>query len=143
MTLLNRAIMRIKLYIYIYIWLLRSLSGKESTCQCRRHKRHGFDPWVKKIHWSRNGNPLQYSCRENSMDRGAWKATVHGTTEMDTTEQVCVHSCMCAHTHTHTYVSTNLVVGRQCSVLLAVTAEIPRWLSGKESTCQRRNHRCV
>ena len=26
-----------------------------------------------------NGNPLQYSCLENSMDRGAWKATVHGT----------------------------------------------------------------
>ena len=25
-----------------------------------------------------NGNPLQYSCLENSMDRGAWKAIVHG-----------------------------------------------------------------
>ena len=28
-----------------------------------------------------NGNPLQYSCLENSMDRGAWLATVHGVTE--------------------------------------------------------------
>ena len=27
-----------------------------------------------------NGNPLQYSCLENSMDRGAWRATVHGVT---------------------------------------------------------------
>ena len=25
-----------------------------------------------------NGNPLQYSCLENSMDRGAWQATAHG-----------------------------------------------------------------
>ena len=25
-----------------------------------------------------NGNPLQYSCLENSMDRGAWRATIHG-----------------------------------------------------------------
>ena len=25
-----------------------------------------------------NSNPLQYSCRKNSMDRGAWRATVHG-----------------------------------------------------------------
>ena len=25
-----------------------------------------------------NGNPLQYSCLENPMDRGAWRATVHG-----------------------------------------------------------------
>ena len=33
-----------------------------------------------------NGNPLQYSCLENSMDRGAWLATVHGVTnEMDMT----------------------------------------------------------
>ena len=28
-----------------------------------------------------NGNPLQYSCLENSMDRGAWRATVHGVTK--------------------------------------------------------------
>ena len=28
-----------------------------------------------------NGNPLQYSCLENPMDRGAWQATVHGVTE--------------------------------------------------------------
>ena len=27
--------------------------GKESTCQCRRHKRRGFDPWVGNIHWKR------------------------------------------------------------------------------------------
>ena len=28
------------------------------------------------------GNPLQYSCLENSMDRGAWQVTVHGATEL-------------------------------------------------------------
>ena len=28
-----------------------------------------------------NGNPLQYSCLENSMDRGAWQATVRGVTK--------------------------------------------------------------
>ena len=28
-----------------------------------------------------NGNPFQYACLENPMDRGAWRATVHGVTE--------------------------------------------------------------
>ena len=32
-----------------------------------------------------NGNPLQYSCLENPMDRGAWQAAVHGVTESDKT----------------------------------------------------------
>ena len=30
-----------------------------------------------------NGNPLQYSCLGNSMDRGAWRATVHGVTKSE------------------------------------------------------------
>ena len=31
-----------------------------------------------------NGNPLQYSCLENSMDRGSWQATVHGVAKSQT-----------------------------------------------------------
>ena len=34
----------------------------------------------------RNGNPLQYSCVDNPLDGGAWKATVHRDAEPDTTE---------------------------------------------------------
>ena len=33
-----------------------------------------------------NGNPLQSSCLEKAMDRGAWQATVHGVTQSDITE---------------------------------------------------------
>ena len=43
--------------------------------QCRRHR---FDPWVRKTPGKGNGNPLQHYCLGNSMDRGAWCATVSG-----------------------------------------------------------------
>ena len=42
-----------------------------------------------------NGNPLQYSCLENSMERGAWWALVHGVKKSDTTEPL--------NTRTHTH----------------------------------------
>ena len=59
-------------------------SGKEPSCQCRRLKRHGFDLWIGKIPRGENGNPLQYSCLENSMDRGAWWAMIHGVAKSRT-----------------------------------------------------------
>ena len=59
-------------------------SSKELACQCRRHKKCRFDPWVGKIPWRRNGNPFQYSCLENPMDRGAWRATVHRVAKSQT-----------------------------------------------------------
>ena len=39
-----------------------------------------------------NGNPLQYSCLGNPMDRGAWWATVHGVTKSRTQLNVCMHT---------------------------------------------------
>ena len=38
-------------------WLPTWLSGKEPASQCRRHRRHEFDPWVRKISWSRKWQP--------------------------------------------------------------------------------------
>ena len=69
-------------------WFIRKrprwLNGKESACQGSRRRRLGFDPWVKNIPWKRKCNPLQYSYLENPMDRGAWRATVHGLTKNQT-----------------------------------------------------------
>ena len=41
----------------------------------------GNNPWVGKISWRRDSNPIQYSCLGNPMDRGAWWATVHGVSK--------------------------------------------------------------
>ena len=45
-----------------------------------------------------NGNPLQYSCLGNPMDRGAWQATVHGVAESHTwlINWACVHALECS-----------------------------------------------
>ena len=57
-----------------------------------------------------NGNLLQYSLLENSMERRAWHAIVHGLTELDTTQ------CARAHTHTHTH-THNLMKATQLSII--------------------------
>ena len=49
----------------------------------------GFDSWVRKIPGEGNGNPLQYSCLENPMDKGAWWATVYGVAQ-----ELCLENLM-------------------------------------------------
>ena len=42
---------------WVHSGLPRCRSGKEYACQCMRHKRRGFHPWVRKISWSRKRQP--------------------------------------------------------------------------------------
>ena len=72
----------------VHYGLPQWLSTKETACQCRRHRRCAFDPWVEKIPGGRHGNTLQYSCLLNPIDRGAWRATVHRIAESGTTEVI-------------------------------------------------------
>ena len=53
--------------------------GKESACNAGDL---GSIPGLGRSPGEGNGNPLQYSCLENPMDRGAWRATVHGVTRV-------------------------------------------------------------
>ena len=52
-----------------------------------------------------NGNPVQESCLENPMDRGAWWATVHGVTKSQTQQSMHIH------THISTVVTFYLTLG--------------------------------
>ena len=60
--------------------------GKESACKAGDP---GSIPGLGKYLREGNGNPLQYSCLGNPMDRGGWWATVHRVVELDTTEHAC------------------------------------------------------
>ena len=64
-------------------------SAVESTCQCRKHRRPGFDPWVRKIAWRR-----AWQAWRIPVDRGAWWAAVHGVTKSWTRlKWVSRHAC--------------------------------------------------
>ena len=59
-------------------------AGKESTCNAGDTRDTGSIPGSGRSPGVENGNPLQYSCLGNSMDRGAQQATVHGVTKSQT-----------------------------------------------------------
>ena len=62
---------------YYYI----GLDGKESACNAGNL---GSIPGLGKSSGKGNGYPLQYSCLENPMDRGVWRATFHGVSKSQT-----------------------------------------------------------
>ena len=61
--------------VILTVGLPRWLSGKESTCNAGDT---GLMPRLEKSPGGGHGNPLQYSCLENPVDKGAQWATVHG-----------------------------------------------------------------
>ena len=69
---------KIKLYGFILMDIPGGSEGKASACNAGDP---GSIPGSRRSPGEGNGNPLQYSCLENPMDRGAWKATVHGVTD--------------------------------------------------------------
>ena len=84
----------LRFVVYVDIYMLYTLmgfpggaSGKESTCQFKRNMRLGFDPCSGRSPGGGHGNPLQYSCLENPMDRGAWLVcSPQGHEKLDTIE---------------------------------------------------------
>ena len=65
-------------YHSVFLGFLGGSVGKESACNVGDL---GSIPGLGRSPGEGNVYPLQYSCLENSMDRGAWQATVHGVTK--------------------------------------------------------------
>ena len=103
--------MHLHIYVYLYkLWtwlqcsngLPRWLRGQEPTCNAGDTGDPVSIPGLGRSPRGGNGNPLQYSCLENPMDREAWRATVcevpKSWTGLKDGARVCAH----ADTHTHT-----------------------------------------
>ena len=90
--------LHVEFYIYIYLFIYLNICKLRfpGSSDCKKSSCNvgdlGSIPELGRSPKEGNGNQLQYSCLENTMDGGAWQATVHGVVELDTTEQL---------THTH------------------------------------------
>ena len=72
-------------------WCLR---GKESACSAGATEDPVLIPGSGRSPGGGHGSPFHYSCLENSMDRGAWQATVHGIAKSQTMTEETGHMCM-------------------------------------------------
>ena len=76
---------------HVVVMSLGLPSGKELPASAGGAGDPGSTPGFGRSSGEGNGNPLQLSCLENPMDRGAWGAAVHRVAELDTTKQVTEH----------------------------------------------------
>ena len=87
--------------------LILWLSGKESACSAGAPEEAGLIPGWGSSPGEGNGNPLQYSCLGNPVDRGAWPATVPGVRESRTLlkrlSEQARHSKYIVSIHLHNY----------------------------------------
>ena len=84
--------------------LPRRCSGKESTCQCRRHK---FNPWIRKIPWRRKWKPTPVFLPGKSHgQRHLTGYSPRGRKESDMTEHAHTHARARTHTHTRTHIAS-------------------------------------
>ena len=93
----------------VYMGFLGGSDSKESTCNAGDV---GSIPGSGRSPGERNGNPLQYSYLENSINRGAWQATVHGVEKRHDwgTNTTCLNifKLVCTGTQAYVCICTNI-----------------------------------
>ena len=89
----------------------RWCSGKESSCQCRRHNRGRFNSWVRKIPWSRRWQPTLESLPETFHGQKSLSGySLVGCKELDTTEHICTYLCTPLYATAYTFIHIHTCV---------------------------------
>ena len=123
---------RISIHVSQELGFLGGASGKEPSCQCRRLKRHGFDPWVRKIPWRREWLPIRVFLQgESHGQRNLAGYSREGHKESDMTEQTC-HARIIAVWY---YISSRCIrsslvvqwLGLSSLIAMAEVQSIPGW----------------
>ena len=95
-------------YTYIHTWgFPRGSVVKNPPANAGAERDACLVPGSGNVPAGGNSNPLQYSCLGNPMDRGAWRATVHGVAESDTTERL---STQTLHPYVYTCIAASHAV---------------------------------
>ena len=121
------------------VGLPRWLGGKESTYQCSRHRRRGFNPWVEKIPWRRKRLCIPiFLPRESHGQRSLTGPSPQGCKESDRTEHHApVEQCQATSSESHLHLLPALGLRQATGILSSVTCKVgfnPRrssanWLS--------------
>ena len=116
-------------HIYKYMGFPGGASGKEPACQCRRHKRCRFDPWVGKIPWRKTWQPTPIFLPGEShgqrslvgcspQDRRVWP---------NWSDLACMHACTYMLTNIDTHTLSN--ISYQASVMRSLEEQtLEEWL---------------
>ena len=109
----------------------RRLSRKESIFQYRNLKRHRFSLRSGRSPGVGNGNPLQCSCLEDSLDRGVWRATVYWVTKrwaQLTTQRIQdVSYAICFFSHLYKYFNSKWINSNTSWILILTLSKIITW----------------
>ena len=100
------------IYIYIPCWVAQLVKKPPANEGDARDT--GSNPGSRRSPGEGHGNPLQYSCLGNPMDRGAWRAIAHGVTnsqtQLSTNTHAHTNTCTCVYTYicVYTYVCVDM-----------------------------------
>ena len=121
-------------YVCTYLGFSGGTGVKEPVGQGRRHKRFGFDPWVGKIPWRKAQQPTPVFLPGESLDGGAWWATVHRSAKSHTrlkwlSTQARIHLFFHrSFSHTGYWIESPLLYSRSLMISYFMYSGVCMWI---------------